>query len=65
MSVWQRDYIESLCKVESNIFPIELNNFVSEFFNDSISMADDEGSTYGDEFENQVDQPIKSLRDYL
>jgi hypothetical protein len=28
-------------------------------------MTDDEGSTHKDEFENHVDQPVKSLRDYL
>jgi hypothetical protein len=28
-------------------------------------MADDEGSNHEDEFENQADQPVKSLRDYL
>jgi hypothetical protein len=65
MSVWQRDYTKRLCKVESDIFPLELPNFVSEFFNNSISMADDEESIHGDEFENQVKQPVKNLRDYL
>jgi hypothetical protein len=28
-------------------------------------MADDEGSNHKDKFENQADQPVKSLRDYL
>jgi hypothetical protein len=65
MSVWQRDYTKRLCKVESDIFLIELPNFVSEFFNDSISMGNDEESTHVDEFENEVEQPVKSLRDYL
>jgi hypothetical protein len=65
MSVWQCDYKKRLCKVESDIFPIQLHNSALEFFNDSIDMADDEGSNHEDEFENQVDQPIKSLRDYL
>jgi hypothetical protein len=28
-------------------------------------MADDEGSNHEDEFENQANQPVKSLKDYL
>jgi hypothetical protein len=45
-------------------FPIELHNPELEFLNNSIDMADDEGSNHEDEFENQADQPVKSL-DYL
>jgi hypothetical protein len=65
MSVWQRDYTKRLRNVEFDIFPIVLNNSDLDFFNDSINMADDEGSNHEDEFENQADQPVKSLRDYL
>jgi hypothetical protein len=65
MSVWQRDYTKRLSKVEIDIFPIELHNSELEFLNDSIDMADDEGSNHEDEFENQADQPVKSHRDYL
>jgi len=65
MSIWQRDYTKRLNKVEFDIVPIELHNSELEFFNDSIDMADDEGSNHEDEFENQADQPVKSLRDYL
>jgi hypothetical protein len=65
MSVWQRDYTKRLRKVQFDIFPIELHNFELEFFNNSIDMTDDEGSNHEDEFKNQADQLVKSLRDYL
>jgi hypothetical protein len=65
MSVWQHNYTKRLSKVEFDIFPIELHNSELDFFNDSIDMTDDEGSNHEDEFENQADQPVKSLRDYL
>jgi hypothetical protein len=65
MSVWQRDYTKRLSKVEFDIFPIMLHNSELEFFNDSIDMTDDERSNHEGEFENQANQPVKSLRDYL
>jgi hypothetical protein len=65
MSVWHRDHTNRLYKVESEIFPLELPNSSVEIFNDSISMADDEQSNHGDDLENQVDQPARTLRDYL
>jgi len=65
MSVWLHDYRKRLSKIESDIFPRELHNSVLVFFNDSIDMVDDEWSNHEDDFENQADQIVKSLRDYL